>query len=296
VISVGNITWGGTGKTTLVEYVVRHLLENGRKVAIISRGYKGKGLGPESIGDEPYMLSKKLPGVPLIVDPDRIKAAQEAIARHGADTVILDDGFQQWGMKKDLEIVTIDATNPFGNRQMIPRGILREPLAALARADIFVLTKTNLVSSCEKIKAELVSRNPQVLIVESEHQPVAFYEIRDTAKAFGLDALKGKAAAAFSGIGDPDSFENLLKSLGISLAATFRFSDHHLFSQAEIDSIISAAVEKKCSAIITSEKDAARLYAMPYALCPMPILALSISLVLKNSQPLHARLHKLYSV
>jgi len=200
VISVGNITLGGTGKTSLVKVIAGYLQQRGHKVAILTRGYKRKKItnyelritNYENMGDEPYMLQMSLADIPVIVDSNRVRSANRAISEYGTDTVIFDDGLQQWRIKKDLEIVTIDATNPFGNLHMIPRGILREPLSCLKRADVFVLTKTNLNADLESIKDILNKLNPSGLIIESIHQPQGFYNIHDLEELSDTKSLKGR--------------------------------------------------------------------------------------------------------
>jgi tetraacyldisaccharide 4'-kinase len=184
VISVGNITLGGTGKTTLVEYIACYLKEQGYKVAILTRGYKRKDTRHktqdtryEEMGDEAYMLVKKLTDIPVVVGADRVKAAKKAIRDYSANALILDDGFQQWHIHKDLEIVAINAQNPFGNKRIIPRGILREPLGNLGRADIFMLTKTNFNPDIEALKLFLKSLNPSARVFESRHEPVTFFDL-----------------------------------------------------------------------------------------------------------------------
>jgi tetraacyldisaccharide 4'-kinase len=259
LISVGNITLGGTGKTVLVEYIARYLKENGHKVAILTRGYKRKDTrhktqdtSYEEMGDEAYMLAEKLSDIPVIVDADRIRAAKRAIQDYSVDTLILDDGFQQWQIKKDLEIVTIDVQNPFGNKRIIPRGILREPLANLRRADIFNLY------------------HPQ--------EPV------------GLGTLRGKGVVLFCGIGDPDSFTALISSLGINTGACLTFPDHHHYTTQDIDNIIQTAKEKNIDTIITTEKDMVRVSAVRGTPYTVRFLALRIKLEIKDEQGFHNRL------
>jgi len=304
VISVGNITSGGTGKTSLVEYIARYLKEQGRKVAILSRGYKRIAYSApvlecssyEAMGDEPYMLSRNLGDIPVIVDADRIRAAKQAIKDYHVDTVILDDGFQQWRIIKDLEIVTVDATDHFGNQRMIPRGILREPLSSLKRADVFVLTKTNINPDIQDIKDFLNSINPSAVIFESLHQPVVFYKIDNPQGVLDVDTLKKETVALFSGIAEPDSFENLIQSLGIRVGLTFKFSDHYQYKQKDLDRIIKESQEKNINTIITTEKDAVRLYRLPLTmLSSLQFLVLKIELKLKDEQEFHSRLLKLYS-
>lgn len=275
VISVGNITLGGTGKTTVVEYIARFLKAKGHKVAVLTRGYKrsekrlpdrqaGKAksakLQYETMGDEAYMLTQKLGDVAVIVDADRIKGAKRAIQDYSVDTLILDDGLQQWHISKDLEIVAIDAPNPFGNKKMIPRGILREPLVNLSRADIFILTKTNFHPDTGSLKDFLKSLNSTAGIFESSHAPVGFFDFNHSQESIDLGALKGKNVVLFCGIGDPDSFAAVVSSLGINISTFFKFPDHHNYSRKDLERIAQAAQEKGIDTVITTEKDAARFY------------------------------------
>lgn len=288
VISVGNITLGGTGKTALVEYIARYLKENGCKIAILSRGYKRM---KPSMGDEPYMLSKNLGDIPVIVSADRVRAAKQAIEIHHADNVVLDDGFQQWRIKKDLEIVTVNAAEVFGNRRVIPRGIMREPLSGLKRADIFVLTKADLNPDTQEIKDFLKRINPPALIVESVHSPAGFYKLGESEEILNADALKGKTAALFSGIGDPDSFESLIKRMGIEIGLSFRFPDHYNYSEKDLDNIIRESEKKNISTVITTEKDAARILASFPSHGRASVFVLRIELkVIRNEEEFRRRL------
>jgi tetraacyldisaccharide 4'-kinase len=318
VISVGNITLGGTGKTSLVEYIARYLRQEGHKVAILSRGYKRRktqdprymaqdarrtthyGLAIpdyEAMGDEPYMLSKKLADIPVIVDADRIRAANLAIRKHHIDTAVLDDGFQQWKIKKDLEVVCIDGMNPFGNRRLLPRGILREPLSSLKRADLFVLTKTNLNSDTQAAKSFLRSVNPKAPIFESVHKPLGFCSIDKPDELLKIEDLRGKTMALFCGIGDPDSFEDLVKGIGINVGLFLKFPDHHNYTRRDLDSIIKSSQEKNIGTIITTEKDAVRLPQLPITNYQLPILILRIELqIAQDEDEFHNRLLRVYSL
>jgi len=303
VISVGNITLGGTGKTSLVEFIARYLKKEGHKVAILSRGYKkpnGIGRAGETefqiLGDEPCMLRNALKDTPVLVDPDRIRSSGLAIRNYGADTVVLDDGFQQWKINKDLEIVTIDSSNPFGNQHLLPRGILREPLSSLKRADIFVFTKTNLNPDIQDIKDFLSSINPHALIIESIHLPLGFYRLNKRDELLGTEALRGETVSLICGIGDPYSFENLMLSLGINIGLSFVFPDHHPYSKKDLENIVRETRKKNIDIIVTTEKDAARLPQLLAYSLQQTIFVLRIELkITKNEQEFHNRLLQLYT-
>lgn len=303
VISVGNITLGGTGKTPLVEYIARFLVAEGQKVAILTRGYKKKGTraqghkdaGSLEMGDEPYMLSKKVKNVPIVVDTDRIRASRKAVKDYGAGTVILDDGFQQWKIKKDLEVVVINSTNPFGNRHMLPRGILRQPLSSLAQAEVFVLTKTDLCHQLDSIKQALRGFNPGALCIESIHEPVALYDAA-TGTGVSFGAVRGMTAALVSGIGDPDSFEAVIRRMGVNVSLHFRFSDHHYYTPQEIDDIRRSSQNRKIDTLITTEKDAVKINGAQDRKGNIRMLVLRIELrILRDEEGLRSRLRRVYS-
>ncbi len=312
VISVGNVTLGGTGKTPLVELLVRLLADRGYKVVVLSRGYKRRTadivcscnkssvsnnaqINCEMMGDEPYMLSRNLNGIPVIVHRDRIKAAESAVDNYAADTVILDDGFQQWRIKKDLDIITIDVTNPLGNLHLIPRGILREPLSSLKRAQIFVLTKVNLNPDNQSIKRFLKTMNPGALITEAIYRPVGFYKIGSSkANLLKSDRLFGQEVSLVCGIADPKSFEVLINKLGIKIGLSFIFPDHHLYTKEDLDKIISDSKQKGISNIITTEKDSVRLSFINYKLLNIDCYVLRVELELLQYETFRNRILSLY--
>ena len=290
VISVGNVTVGGTGKTTLVRFLAGHLKQQGHRVAIVTRGYRRLA---GSMGDEPQMLAQNLT-LPVIVNPDRARGIRRAQEKEGADTVILDDGFQQWKIRKDLDIVAIDATNPFGNRRLLPRGIMREPFSSLARADIFVLTKGNLASDTQGLKGVLHSINPKAVIVEGAHTPVGFYALDRPGELLPVDACKGKRVGVFSGIGDPVSFEQLLAGLGAAIGFTLRFPDHHQYTAPDAGRIRTQCAEQRLDTVVTTEKDAVR--AAPLTDCGVRVLVLRIEFTITgNGQGFFDRLYGIYS-
>jgi len=303
VVVVGNLTWGGTGKTPVVEKFARALRDRGRKVAILSRGYKSKSpplwkkglnwithaaeppprivsdgkqvlLDSELAGDEPFMLARNLPGVIVLVDKNRVKAGAYAIKTFGCDTLVLDDGFQYLPLKGRLNLLLVDKTNPFGNGSMLPRGILREPIKHLKRASYVFLTKSNGHRDTEL--EELIQRhNPGVDIIECAHRPQYLQRFNSDERQ-PLDFLKGKRVGAFSGIATPESFEKFLKDFGATLGLTRRFLDHYRFTPEDFASIFSEAIAQRVEYIVTTEKDAVRL---PIDLhCPVPLYYLRLEI------------------
>ncbi len=309
VISVGNITLGGTGKTILVEYIARYLKEKGHKVAILSRGYARRCTRDaclptysrrrqyENMGDEAFMLQQNLKDIPLIVDANRIRGAKLAMRDYNVDTVILDDGFQQWRIRKDLDIVTVYANLGFGNRRLLPRGILREPLSSLKRASLFVLTNTDLNSRIQEVKEILSEINAQAEIFESIHSPRGFYEITGHGGLLEPQILKGKTIALVCGIGNPDSFKNTIAKLGITIGLSFIFPDHHHYSKRDWEKIVFESQNKNINTVVTTQKDAVRFSSLNLNQCGLHILVLRVELKIKNDeQGFYHRLLGIYSV
>ena len=280
VISIGNVTAGGTGKTPVTEIFARTLAAEGRKVAILSRGYRRKEapwwqrmftqvvtpplvvsdgrrvlLDAATGGDEPYMLASNLPGVAVVVDRNRVKAGRYAIKRLGCDTLILDDGFQYQKLKHSVEVVLVDSTNPFGNGNMLPRGILREPAKNLKRADIIFLTKCR--GDVSAVKEEIRKYNSSAEIVECNHTPRVLRDVWSR-EEFPLDWLKGKTTCTLSGIASPKGFENSLRHLGAKVVWCERYADHHRYDSSEILYALNRSADMGADALITTEKDAVR--------------------------------------
>ncbi|MFA6350246.1 MAG: tetraacyldisaccharide 4'-kinase [Candidatus Omnitrophota bacterium] len=297
VISVGNITWGGTGKTVAVEYITRFLRSKGRRIAVISRGYKRRTKDEgrrtiEELGDEPQMLKDKLPDVTVLSGPDRQVLIKSAISGSRADTAILDDGFQQWRINRDLDIVTIDANNPFGCRHMIPRGILREPLRALKRADIFLLSKTDTAPDVSGLRDYLKKINPQALIVLSCHKEGGFVELFGKGLFIASEELKNKNVILASGIADPGSFEKMAGRYFKQVFEHIRFDDHHNYSVDDAQKIMSLAAAKGAEAVVITEKDAVKLKNL-FLLQPeiIPVYVLKIELeITQYEEEFHRRL------
>ncbi len=280
VISIGNVTAGGTGKTPVTELFARTLAAKGRKVAILSRGYRRKEapflkrlltgvvtpplvvsdgrrilLDSETGGDEPYMLASNLPGVAVVVDRNRVKAGRYAVKRLGCDTLILDDGFQYQKLRHSVEVVLVDSTNPVGNGNMLPRGILREPARHLKRADIVFLTKCR--GDVSAARALVRRYNAKAAIVECNHEPKVLKDVWSR-ESFPLDWLKGKTLCTLSGIASPKGFENSLRQMGAKVIWCERYADHHRYLPAEILYALNRTADMGADALVTTEKDAVR--------------------------------------
>ncbi len=286
VIVVGNLTVGGTGKTPVVEKLARSLHERGRRVAILSRGYKSRKepfyrkwwralthkepdppkivsdgenirLSVNEAGDEPYMLARNLPGVMVLVDKDRVKAGMYAIRQFACDTLILDDGFQYFKLKDHLQLLMVDKSNPFGNGSLLPRGILREPVDHMRRASYVFLTKSNGVAN-PALESLIQQKRPGTDLIECTHQPKYLMSLDGKEKRELVD-LKGQKVAAFCGIATPESFEQFLNDLGAEITFSRWFIDHHWFSPEELKKITDSSVASGAQWIITTEKDAVRI-------------------------------------
>jgi tetraacyldisaccharide 4'-kinase len=287
VVSIGNITVGGTGKTPVVELLARSLRDEGRRVAILSRGYKSRKLDrpqkwrdangrpiaedvmPKVVstgdslllsskyaGDEPYMLARNLDGVSVVVDKDRVKGGRFATRHLDADTLLLDDGMQYLRMARGLNIVLVDAGAPYGTGSLLPRGTLREPPKNLHRAHYILLTKCD-GSSNERLIANIRKHNRTADIIECTHGPVHLEDVF-TRERLPLSDLEGKWVGAISAIAVPEAFEKSLRKLGAKVEISRRFSDHYRFSRKDVDRFMQRCVERDMEMILTTEKDAVR--------------------------------------
>jgi tetraacyldisaccharide 4'-kinase len=285
VISVGNITVGGTGKTPLVETVARMVIRKGRRVAILSRGYgrSSRGLtivsdgsaircNVDEAGDEPLMLAKRIPEAVVIVNADRVLAGHEAI-QLGCDTLVLDDGFQHRQLARDLDLVVLDGRHPFGNGRLLPAGPLREPPESLCRAHAVILTRSSEFEYADAL--ESIRKFTRAPVFQSRHQPQLWRDLSGC--GFPVAHLAGKRAIVFSGIGSPESFESVVSGLGVDRVKSVRFRDHHRFSTSEIRTLEKTARQVSADVLITTEKDAQKI---DPAWTDFPILFLSITLEL----------------
>ncbi len=308
VVVVGNLTVGGTGKTPVVEKFARALRDRGRRVAILSRGYKSKAppfwrrwwqalthaepppprivsdgvhvlLDSEEAGDEPYMLARNLPGVIVLVDKNRVNAGAYAIKKFGCDTLVLDDGFQYLPLKGRLNLLLVDKTNPFGNGHLLPRGILREPIKHLRRASYVFLTKSNGHRDPE-LEQLIETHNPGVDIIECAHRPKHLQRFGVPLNAAGaresLAFVKGRRVFAFSGIATPESFEKFLRDLGALLVGRERFLDHYRYEPEDIEGLFTLAQREGAECLITTEKDAVRI--SDTAALPLPLYYLRLEI------------------
>jgi tetraacyldisaccharide 4'-kinase len=307
VIAIGNVTVGGTGKTPVVEKFARELKNQGRTVAILSRGYRSKPpplpkrflntvlfrsdstpprvvsdgksllLDSETAGDEPYMLASNLKDVVVLVDKNRVKSGRYAIEHFGCDTLLLDDGFQYWKLAgRRHDIVLIDCQQPFGNEHLLPRGTLREPLSHLARASTIFITKSD--GNTGSLRQRISKYNPGAGVIECVHHPLYFEDVF-TGERHGLEYLKGKRIASLSGIAQPESFEQSLVKGGGELVYSKRFADHHRFTQQEILNVINRSKKRQADAIITTQKDAVRFPKIDRRDLPMLFMRVEIKIL-----------------
>jgi len=293
VISVGNITAGGTGKTPFVAWLAREHLE-GHCPAILSRGY---GTDPRSgLDDENRLLETLAPGMPIVVDPDRVRAADLAVARHRARVLIMDDGFQHRRLARDLDIVLVDALAPFGGGlarrpcggHLLPRGLLREPLSGLARADLIVLTRTDLVSddALRELRAELERHGAHAPVVLAAHRPTGVRVVAGEGGGLTLESLADGRWAALCGIGNPEGFRHTLERLGAEIVQFSAFPDHHRYRPDELEALLSSAAASGCLGVVTTEKDAMKLEHLVAAPPPIPLLALEVRMDIASGREL----------
>lgn len=307
VVSIGNLTVGGTGKTPVAEMLARELQKRGRRVAILSRGYKsvprpfsqrlrnkifkhadlfpprivsdGKSvlLDSRRAGDEPHMLAKNLPGVCVLVDKDRVKSGLHALRHFDSDILLLDDGLQYQRLRHRLDIVLVDRQAPFGNEHLLPRGTLREPPANLRRASYIIVTKSGPEPDRDLL-ARLRRLNRTAAIIECTHAPQHWQDIR-TGKRFPLEHLRGRHVGALSGIARPESFEEGVRELGAIVEISKAFADHHRFTKKEILRFLEWCDRRSLDALVTTEKDAVRFPDIDQPAVPMLFLRVEIEIL-----------------
>lgn len=289
VISVGNITVGGSGKTPMAIHIAGILKAKGIRVVILSRGYRGaagKGisavsdgknimLGPVDAGDEPYLMARRLPGVPVVIGADRVKAGIYAIDKFNPHCIILDDGFQHIRLARDLDILLVDGQAGFGNGYLLPRGILREPMAGLKRATAAFVKGGNLnASDSEALK------KPEIPVLKFNYRPA---KLRDLRGGFASDTalLNGKKVLAVAGIAGPESFFKTLAGLNAAIVKTIVYPDHHDYTRTDVEKIKAEASRSGADIIVTTEKDGVKLDR--FASGGLPIYALGIEVIIEDT-------------
>ena len=304
VISLGNITVGGTGKTPTAQKLARDIRDMGYRVVILNRGYRAKWHGEVGIvsdgqhlhmdaaeaGDEAYMLAKHLPNVPVLIGAQRAVTGQYAIEHFGAEVAILDDGYQHWQLVRDMDILLVDAVNVFGNGHLLPRGTLRESMSHISRADVCLMTKVDQAAegSCEYIRETVHKYNEKAQIVESIHQPRCFIPIANwyvdlAGQGVDVSHIKGKRVMAVSAIGNPASFERTLKDLGAIIIESLRYPDHHEYTMLEVQDVLQQAEAQGAESIVITEKDAVKIPAeVARASWNIPIYVICVEVTFKS--------------
>ena len=291
VVSVGNLTLGGTGKTPLVEYLARWMADRGVRVVILSRGY---GSAPGGKSDEARVLEQNLPGVPHLLGGDRVALAEQAVRELGAELLVLDDGFQHRRLARDLDVVVLDALDPFGLERLFPRGMLREPVRSLERADLVVLSRSDLVTEerREEIRREVERWAGEKPWIETRHAARSLRSAGGVEEA--VDLLGRERVAAFCGIGNPGGFSATLEQVGCMPVAFRVFPDHYAYREADVAELGRWAAAARAELVVTTQKDLVKLELDE--LGGRPLWALKIALEITSGEAeLAAQLETLLS-
>ena len=274
VISVGNITLGGTGKTPMVEWIARWYRRRGVRVVLISRGYGHAG----GINDEGMVLEENLPDVPHLQHPDRVKLATVAEIELEAELIILDDGFQHRRLARDLDLVMLDALDPFGLGKLFPRGLLREPIRSLRRASAVILSRADLLepSQCELIRRSAACAAPALPLIETRHAPIDL--IDGEGRTYPLDELAGKEVSAFCGIGNPEGFRRTLAPLCSRILDLKVFPDHHLYAAGDVRLLTAWADKMRPDLALTTQKDLVKLRTATLGRVPLRALRIGLEI------------------
>jgi tetraacyldisaccharide 4'-kinase len=294
VISVGNLTLGGAGKTPMVQYIARYLSAEDHRVAILTRGYARKSSGMRVLndpskhgeheatgsylefGDEPLMLARSLPGVPIVIDKDRYEAGRRAVREFGSDVLVLDDGYQHLSLARDLNILLIDATDTFGGFEMPPFGRLREPLYGLKRADAVIVTRADHAFDEAQTQAIIRHHCGDGLPIMYFYSGVTALRHLSTGDVYDVTNFTGWNVAVACGIGNPQAFSDDILRVGINIVGEHFFRDHHAFTQTDLDQITNTAKNAGADAILTTEKDAVRLEGLTHGDIPLYVAQLEI--------------------
>ena len=301
VISVGNLTVGGTGKTPMVMAMAKGLMERGIHIAILSRGYKGKRtsgslvsngqnllLSSEESGDEPFLMAQHLKGIPILIGKDRFKNGKMALQQFNIHGFLLDDGYQHLCLYRDLNILLIDSQIGFGDDQLLPRGILREPLSHLRRAHLFILTKAEQPEACLSLETKLHQIQPSTQTFHSHYEPLCL--ISPGGKDEDLHFLQGKKVLALSGIGNPKYFSYLLRKCKLEVTKEVIFPDHHPYTDQDLVVIQKEAEEVDW--IVTTEKDMVKLN--QFRIDRLPIRALRIQVKIWEEEEFYKKVMEVF--
>ena len=305
VISLGNITVGGTGRTPMACMLAKELSARGWRVALLNRGYHSKReksgasvmsdgrmvlLTAEEGGDEASLMARSLMGIPVLVGRDRAVSGRMAVEKIDAQVLSLDDGFQHWQLYRDVDVVLVDGTNPFGNGHVLPRGILREPLEHLSRADIFIITKVDQITqeAVSQIRVDLRRYIASAPVALSVHKPSAVLPFLNWDQGLHPEdaipaGLMERPVLAVSALGNPASFEETLRGAGFTVAGVLRYEDHHHYGPSDIRRMADLAAEKQCI-LVTTEKDAVKLPADLVKEYNLPLYVLAITLEIVEGQ------------
>ncbi|PYM17042.1 MAG: tetraacyldisaccharide 4'-kinase [Candidatus Rokuibacteriota bacterium] len=288
VVSVGNLTLGGTGKTPATLLAVETLVGLGHRPGVVSRGYGRRTgsvqvvadtasirLDAEDAGDEPFLLARRLPGVPVVVGPNRYDAARFTVSRFDATVIVLDDAFQHRTLVKDLEIVMVRAVNPWGNRRLLPGGPLREPLVALKRAHLVIATGAANVGAAEEVARTVREYAPGVPVIAAAYAPTECWEAARMSPV-KPEELVGARLLGFAGIGTPGAFRKTLADLGVVATSFVEFDDHHWYTSRELQTLAERASGVRADGLVTTEKDWVRFRTLP--LPAMPVFVIGVKL------------------
>lgn len=294
VVSIGNLTLGGSGKTPMVELAVRTLVALGAAPAVVSRGYRrdtrgvqvvadrdGVKLGPRAAGDEPFMLAERLHRIPVVVGENRYDAARVAIEQLQASVIVLDDGFQNRTLDKDLEVLVVNGRAPWGNGRLFPRGTLREPVAAARRAHLVVVTNPSGVADVEPVVDAIRRARGSAPVLTASYHVVDVRRFDDP-RPFPTSALAGRRLLAFAGLGSPRGFAETLAAAGVETADLVPFADHHWYQAADLEDLADRARAAGAEGLITTEKDAVRLRDLGALRSPVWILSVKMILDLNR--------------
>jgi tetraacyldisaccharide 4'-kinase len=294
VLSIGNLTVGGTGKTPMTQLVCRRLAAAGKRVGVLSRGHGGEGvqvrvvsdpggallMTPSEAGDEPVLLARSLPGIPVLTGKDRRVSGREALRSFGLDVLVLDDGFQYWQLARDCDLILLDSRLPFDNGRPLPRGLLREPARHLKRASLAVFTRAGGCDAAarKRLAAQVEALAPGMDVFFADHRPIGLAAIDDPAAALvPLESLRGRRVLALSGIAQPAAFRQSLAVAGMDVVEHLAWDDHHPPTQADVDAVYKKAETLCAEAVVMTEKDAVKWPEGGGAPCPVHALRIEMA-------------------